>query len=243
MNKNRDVDEMEFIHGQDSLTTIQWILRAVVAFFFLLFSAKIMGQRSISQLRLIDFVIVLIIGNIMAHPLSDEKSGLKGSMITMAVLILLYLMGVFLSLKWHKFRNFVNHQPFPLIKDSQILYKNLGKARISLDLLLSELRKQKVSDVQHVALALWEPDGNISIFLNPPHQSVTKSDLQIPSKLFTFPRTVIKEGKLDFNELSELGKDEIWLKSKLTEKYKGELNNILLATVDQTENLNIFLYR
>ena len=110
-------------------------------------------------------------------------------------------------------------------------------------MLLSELRKQKVSDVQHVALALWEPDGNISVFLKPPHQAVTKSDLQIPSKLFTFPRTVIKEGKLDFNELSELGKDEIWLKSKLTEKYKGELNNILLATVDQTENLNIFLYR
>ena len=152
-------------------------------------------------------------------------------------------MGVFLSLKWHKFRNFINHQPFPLIKDSQILYKNLGKARISLDLLLSELRKQKVSDVQHVALALWEPDGNISVFLKPPHQSVTKSDLQIPSKIFTFPRTVIKEGKLDFNELSELGKDEIWLKSKLTEKYKGELNNILLATVDQTENIKIFLYR
>jgi uncharacterized membrane protein YcaP (DUF421 family) len=242
MSKNRDVDEMEFIHGQDSLTTIQWILRAVVAFFFLLFSAKIMGQRSISQLRLIDFVIALIIGNIMAHPLSDEKLGLKGSMITMTVLILLYLMGVFLSLKWHKFRNFVDHQPYPLIKDSQILYKNLAKARISLDLLLSELRKQKVSDVQHVALALWEPDGNISIFLHPQQQAVTQADMQIPSKPFTFPRTVIKEGKLDFIELSELGKDEIWLKSKLTEKYKGELNNILLATVDQTEKLNIFLY-
>lgn len=243
MSKNRDVDEMEFIHGQDSLTTIQWILRAVVAFLFLLFSAKIMGQRSISQLRLIDFVIALIIGNIMAHPLSDENLGLKGSMITMTVLVLLYLMGVFLSLKWHKFRNFVDHQPFPLIKDSQILYKNLAKARISLDLLLSELRKQKVSDVQHVALALWEPDGNISIFLHPQQQAITQADMQIPSKLFTFPRTVIKEGKLDFNELSELGKDEIWLKSKLTEEYEGELNNILMATVDQTEKLTIFLYR
>ena len=243
MSKNRDVDEMEFIHGQDSLTTIQWILWAVVAFLFLLFSAKIMGQRSISQLRLIDFVIALIIGNIMAHPLSDENLGLKGSMITMTVLVLLYLMGVFLSLKWHKFRNLVDHQPFPLIKNDQILYKNLAKARISLDLLLSELRKQKVSDVQHVALALWEPDGNISIFLHPQQQAITQADMQIPSKLFTFPRTVIKEGKLDFNELSELGKDEIWLKSKLTEEYKGELNNILLATVDQTEKLTIFLYR
>jgi uncharacterized membrane protein YcaP (DUF421 family) len=234
---------MEFIYEQDSLTTIQWILRAVVAFFFLLFSAKIMGQRSISQLRLIDFVIAIIIGNIMAHPLSDENLGLKGSMITMTVLILLYLMCVFLSLRWHKFRNFLEHHPYPLIKDSQILYKNLSKARISLEVLLSELRKQKVSDVQHVALALWEPDGNISVFLKPPHQSATKSDLQIPTNLFTFPRTVIKEGKLDFNELNEMGKDEAWLKGKLKETYKGELNHILLATIDQTEKLNIFLYR
>ena len=40
MSKNRDVDEMEFIHGQDSLTTIQWILRAVVAFSFYFFQLK-----------------------------------------------------------------------------------------------------------------------------------------------------------------------------------------------------------
>ena len=234
---------MEFFHGHESLTTIQWVLRAVIAFFFLLCSAKIMGQRSISQLRLIDFVIALIVGNIMAHPLSDEHLGLKGSMITMTVLILLYLMGVFLSLKWKIFRKFLDHHPYPLIKDSQILYKNLAKARISLDVLLSELRKQKISDVQHVALALWEPDGNISTFLKPQQQTVTKADLQIPSNPFYFPRTVVKEGKLDFNELNELGKDEVWLKSKLQEKYKGELNNILLATIDQTDKLNIFLYK
>lgn len=243
MSKYRDVDEMEFIHGQDSLTTIQWILRAVIAFFFLLISVKIMGQRSISQLRLLDFVVALIIGNIIAHPLSDEHLGLKGSMVTMSVLIFFYLMGVFLSLKWHKFRAVFEHHPYPLIKDSQILYKNLAKARISLDVLLSELRKQKVSDVQHVALALWEPDGNISIFLNPQQQAVTQADMQIPSKPFAFPRTVIKEGKLFLKELDELGKDEVWLKSKLKEKYNGELNNILLATIDQTDHLKIFLYK
>ncbi len=110
MSKYRDVNEMEFIYGQESLTVIQWILRAIVAFFFLLFSAKIMGQRSISQLRLLDFVIALIIGNIMAHPLSDERLGLAGSMTTMTVLIMLYIMCVFLSLKWPLFRNFLDHQ-------------------------------------------------------------------------------------------------------------------------------------
>jgi uncharacterized membrane protein YcaP (DUF421 family) len=94
---------MDFFNGQESLTAIQWILRAIVAFFFLLFAVKIMGQRSISHLRLLDFIMALLLGNIIAHPLSDEQLGLKGSMITMTVLVILYTVGVFLSLKWYKF--------------------------------------------------------------------------------------------------------------------------------------------
>src|SRR4051812_36560853 len=95
---------MDFIHGQETLTTFQWILRAVVSFFFLLIATKVMGRRSIAQLRLIDFTIAMILGNILAHPLSDEKLGLKGSVITTAVLIILYSFVVFLTLKWDTFR-------------------------------------------------------------------------------------------------------------------------------------------
>ncbi len=76
---------MDFFYSQESLTAIQWILRAIVSFFFLLFVAKIMGQRSISQLRILDFIMALSIGNIIAHPLSDEHLGMKGSMITITV--------------------------------------------------------------------------------------------------------------------------------------------------------------
>ena len=115
--------KVEFFHGQESLTAMQWILRAIVAFFFLLFATKIMGQRSISQLRLLDFVMAISIGNIIAHPLSDEGLGMKGSMITMTVLVVLYLLGVFLSLKCISFRHFIDSTPLPLIKDGQIISK------------------------------------------------------------------------------------------------------------------------
>ena len=82
---------MDFFHGQESLTTIQWVLRAIISYFFLLFATKLMGRRSISQLRLLDFTMALILGNILAHPLSDEKLGMKGSLITTAVLVVLYI--------------------------------------------------------------------------------------------------------------------------------------------------------
>jgi uncharacterized membrane protein YcaP (DUF421 family) len=235
--------QMDFFHSQESLTAIQWILRAIVAFFFLLFAAKIMGQRSISQLRLLDFIMALLLGNIIAHPLSDEQLGLKGAMITMTVLIILYTVGVFLSLEWYKFRNWLEPSPFPIIKNGQILYKNLTKARISIDFLLSELRKEKIEDVQKVALALWEPDGTISFFLNPQHQALTPADMQLMTKPFAFPRTIIKEGKIDFSELNQIGKDEMWLKNRIKITYNADINDILLATIDNNDNIKIFLYK
>lgn len=195
---------MDFFHGQESLTAIQWILRAIVTFFFLLFATKIMGQRSISQLGLLDFVMAITLGNIIAHPLSDEGLGLKGSMITMSVLIILYLLGVLLSMKWISFRHFMDPPPIPLIQNGKIVSTNLRKARITIDFLLSELRKEKIEDIQKIALALWEPDGSISSFIYPQHQTPTRADLKVVPEPFSLPSILIQEGKIDYYELKNL---------------------------------------
>jgi uncharacterized membrane protein YcaP (DUF421 family) len=235
--------DMDFFQSQESLTEIQWTLRAIISFFFLLFVAKIMGQRSISQLRLLDFIMALSIGNIIAHPLSDQHLGMKGSMITIGVLVILYLIFIFSSLKWSKFTKFVDPSPFPLIKNGEIIYKGLTKARIPLEILLSELRKEQIQDIQKVALALWESDGTISFVLDPKYQALTPKDMKLMTKPFSFPITIIKDGKIDFEELKQTGKDKDWLKDKIRMVHNVEIKNILLATIDNNDKINIFLYR
>lgn len=235
---------MDFFYNQESLTAIQWILRAVVSFFFLLFVTKIMGQRSLSQLRLLDFIMALSIGNIIAHPLSDQHLGMKGSMITIGVLVILYLIMVFLSLKWLKFTKFVDPSPFPLIKNGEIFYKGLTKARIPIDVLLTELRKKQIHDIQQVALALWESDGTISFFLESQYQTLTPKDMKLMTKSFSFPITIIKDGKIDFEELKQTGKDEDWLKNQIRTVHSLDIKNILLATIDDNnDKINVFLYK
>lgn len=233
---------MDFFQGQETLTAIQWGLRAVIAFFFLLFATKLMGERSISQLRLIDFAIALIIGNILAHPLSDEKLGMKGSLITTSVLIILYIASVYATLKWGSLRKLLEPSPYPLIKHGEMIYPNLKKARISIDHLLSELRKEKIEDVQKVALALWEPDGTISFFLSPQYQALTPMDMQLVTNPFSYPTVVVKEGRVDQESLKYVGKDSDWLQNKMT-LYNVRASDILLATVDNSDNLKIYLYK
>jgi len=168
---------MGFLQSQETLTSIEWILRAVIGFFFLVLVAKALGQRSMSQLRLIDFVIALVIGNIIAHPLSDDHLGMKGSIITTIVLVLLYISGVFLMLRYPRLRRLIDSKPIMLVQNGEILQEGLKKAKISLDTLLEELREGKVKDVKNVALAFWEADGKISFFLDPKYETVTNSSL------------------------------------------------------------------
>ena len=234
-------DTVDFFYGQESLTAIQWTLRAIVAFFFLFFMVKIMGLRSISQLRLLDFAMAILIGNIIAHPLSDERLGFKGSLVSMSILVGLYLICLYLMGKFIPFREFVAPPPITLVKNGEINLKNLKKARISVDDVLSEMRKQSIVDVKKVALALWEPDGEISFFLSPEHQPVTKSDLNITSQPFSYPTTIIKEGKINYKVLSDSPYNEETLKNNIKTIYNVEINEILLATLNQNNQLQIFL--
>jgi uncharacterized membrane protein YcaP (DUF421 family) len=233
---------MDFFQSQETLTVIEWILRSVVAFLFLVIVAKALGQRSISQLRLLDFVIALVIGNIIAHPLSDEELGLEGSLISTIVFVVLYVVGVFMMLKLPRFRRLLNPKPIMIVKDGEILNEGLRKARISIDILLEELREGKVNDIQTVAIAFWEADGKISFFLDSKYEAVTHESLQIKTEPFGFPRIIVKEGIIDSKELKQTNRDEGWVVSNLKSSYNTEVNKVLLATLDNKGTMKVLFY-
>ncbi|MEK4669611.1 DUF421 domain-containing protein [Niallia sp. FSL R7-0271] len=234
---------MDFYQGKETLTAIEWILRAIIAFIFLVIIGRILGQRTISQLRLMDFVIALMIGNIVAHPLSDEKLGLKGSMLTTLVLAVLYLGGTKLMLKWQWFQKIINKEPIVIVQNGEIVYKGLKKARISIDVLLEELRGKQVENIKKVALAVWEPNGNMSVFLEPLYVPLTQASLQMTTASFDLPKTIIRDGHICEKELKIHGKNEDWLTDNLKSLYQAEVKDILLATIDNKDNLTIFYYR
>ncbi|MDF2962520.1 MAG: hypothetical protein K0S39_4255 [Paenibacillus sp.] len=232
---------MDFFKSQESLTALEWVLRSIISFIFLLIVAKMMGQRSISQLRLLDFIIALTLGNIIAHPLSDEKLGLTGSMITTVTLTLLYVAATWMSLKWPLFKHYLDPPAVTLIKNGQIEFQNLPKARISIDFLFSELRKAKVEDIQKVSFAAWEPGGTISIFMNTPYQPVTPTDMKIKTQPFNLIRPVIIDGHIDKSLLKETGKDVNWLKSKIPGAHT-KVSDVILATLDENDNVRTYTH-
>ena len=67
--------------------------------------------------------------------------------------------------------------------------------------------------------------------------------MNIEIEPFNLSRTIIKEGKINFKELKELNKDEDWIVSRLESLYHTGVKNVLLATLDNKDNLKVFLYK
>ncbi|MFD3447815.1 DUF421 domain-containing protein [Microbacteriaceae bacterium 4G12] len=229
---------MHIFKGAVHITISEWVVRAIVAYLFLMIVAKVMGQRSISQLHFLDVVLALLLGGNLSNPLSDERLDLTGAMTTTLVLVILHVISSFLGLKWELWRKFLEPNPLLLVKNGEIQLRNLRRARISIDYLLSELRLQNIEDIQKVAIALWEPGGNISAFVQTEHQSFTKKDGKLNVEPFAMPIVVIKEGKIWKDGLASLGKTETWLRQQVIEQ---PIANILLATVDRNDEVHLIL--
>ena len=228
---------MHILNGAHHLSYIEWMIRAIIAYIFLIFVAKAMGQRSIAQLRFLDVVLVLLLEGNLSNALSDERVGLLGSMITTCMLIVLYIVSSILALKWDRWRRFLEPSPIILIHNGSIDFNNLKKARITVEYLFSELRLQSASDIKTIRLALWEASGVVSVFQYPEYETVSRQDMKVAGKKSPISFILVKDGKIQKDVLTLLGKTERWAKEELSKKVSIEL--IQLATIDKNEQINI----
>lgn len=231
--------QMHIFEGARHLSIGEWVVRAIIAYIFLILVAKAMGQRSIAQLRFLDVVLVLLLGGNISNALSDEKVGLLGSMITTFILVVLHIVSSILMLKWDRWRRFLEPAPIILIHNGCIEFSNLKKARITAEYLFSELRMRNVSDIQTVKLALWEASGVVSIFQYPEYEAASRRDLKVAGKRSPVSFILVKDGRIQQDVLALIGKTEGWAKEFLEKS--AEIEAIMLATVDEAHKINILL--
>ncbi|HDX9587856.1 TPA: DUF421 domain-containing protein [Bacillus pseudomycoides] len=230
---------MHMFEGAKHLSSFEWMFRAILAYIFLIIVAKAMGQRSIAQLRFLDLVLVLLLGGNLSNALSDEKVGLLGSMITTFILVVLHIVSSILTLKWDRWRRFLEPAPIILIHNGSIQFNNLKKARITVEYLFSELRLQGITDIQTVKLALWEASGVVSVFQYAAYEKVSRKDMKVYAEQSPITFILVKNGKIQKDVLSLLEKTEEWVRAELQQEVP--IQSIQLATIDEKGQINIFL--
>lgn len=210
------------------------LLRAVLAYITLAILTRLMGKREVSQLTIRDYIVGITIGSITANMAfkRDEKVLLFFPAILLFSGIEIILSR--LSLKSRKLRNISDGVTVVLIEEGKINKDKLKKVRISVDELLMMLRDRGVFNVADVDYALLERNGKMSVLRKPARQSPSLSDININKPSTGIPITIIRDGKLAQEEISQNKLDIDWINEKLNESNIEDISTVFLAQADKS---------
>lgn len=223
---------MDFWQGQPALTILEWVLRAVVTFWWLLLVTKLMGQREIGRLTLFDFIIAITIGSVAAAPLANNTVTLMGSLITITALGSVNILTSYYALKNPYFRRVVQDEPLVIIQNGQILEDTMRKARLNLDDLLTELRLKQYPNIHDVEFAFLESNGRISVIPKSQFRPVRPSDLKVETIYEGMPTVLVEDGNIVEDNLRENKLDQEWLMNQMKQKGVKKLSDVMTVILD-----------
>lgn len=204
-------------------------IELIVGFFLLFIIVKFVGRKIISQITPFTFIASIVLGELLGNALYDHDIGLKYIVYSMILWGALLFLMEFLSQKFLAFRGVALGKPSALIKNGVIDREEMKKNRMNINQLQSLLRQSETFSIREVAYCYLEANGSLSILKKTKYQKTTQEDFNLASKPVYVPVTLIRDGEVLWDELTDIGFDETWLKSELSRQNLTEYKNIFLA--------------
>lgn len=144
------------------------VLRALAIYAAILLMTRISGRRTLSDVTLFDFVLVLLVAETAQQAMVGGDGSFTNALVLMATLI---LTDVILSLAKTRSRlieHLVDGTPTVLIRDGKMDLTAMRRSRVTQDDVLQSARMQHgLSRLDEIDHAVLETSGTISILPRP----------------------------------------------------------------------------
>jgi uncharacterized membrane protein YcaP (DUF421 family) len=217
-------------------------VRSIIGFFSLLIFARIIGKEQISQMTSFDYILGITIGSVAASLTTDLSSRAWPHWIALAVWCALGYLMEKITLKWRYAAKYIEGEPTIVIMNGVIMENVLKKMKYRVSDILELLRNKDIFDLNEVAYAIVEPNGNISVLKKPEYLALTPKDMNIKVKPSGIATEMIYDGIVIEENLRQLNKDKKWLLSQLKAKGIKDPSEVFLFTLDLGGNMYIDKY-
>lgn len=218
---------------------LETFLRTLFAITVMLILARINGAKEISQLNFFDYIVGITVGSIAASLAVDYDIDVWACLIGLVMFMLSSIVISFITNKSMILRRVINGAPIVLIKNGEILYDGLKRARFDINDMLRELRSQGYFDVTAINCAILETNGKLSVMLKSAERPATAAESGLNPEQDDVPCDVIIDGKILGGNLESIGKTADWLEGELKKQGVEKRKDVLLATYSEG-SLNVF---
>ena len=214
--------------------------RALISLAVLFLVTKMIGKKQVSELSLFDYVIGISIGNLAAEmTINLESQEINGIVAVLIFGIVAYIVS-YITMKSIYLRRFFIGVPTIIIDKGKINYKNMKKFKMDINDLLEQARINGYFDLSEIEYGIMEANGIMSFKLKDIYDTPTNKDLNINTKNIGICANIIIDGKYMKNNISNMNKNIEWVENKIKDMGYN-INNILLATLNEKDEINIYL--
>lgn len=186
----------------------------------------------------INYVVLAIISALLAVNIIESYVFGIVSLITWTIL---FIVLDYASMKSKSIHDLINGSESILIKDGKVMEENLAKERLTGEELLRALRSKNAFNLADVEFAIMEPTGDINVMFKTDKKPLTPYDLEQKVAPQTAPQTVILDGNVMIESLSNLGLSEAWLQNQL-DNLGVSLDNVFIGQVNSSGELYVDLF-
>ena len=215
-------------------------LRAITSLVFLFLVTKIIGKKQVSELSLFDYVIGISIGNFAAEmTINLESNEINGLLAVLIFGLIAYAVSI-ITMKSMRLRRFFMGTPTIIIQNGKILIDGMKKTRLDMNDILEQCRTNGYFDISQIEYAIVEANGELSILPKAEYRPLNPNDMNLKVSKEGLCANVVIDSKVMVNNLSNMAKDEEWLRKQLKVQGYKTLDNILLATLDNNEKIIVY---
>ena len=143
---------------------MDFIIRCVVMYVFLLVVFRIAGKRALAKITTFDIVLLLIISETTQQALVGDDHSFTNAFGLIATFIALEIALTKLSLHWPAMDRWLNSRPLIIVRHGHVLEDRMREARVNVDEVLTAARAtQGLANLQQIEHAVLECNGEISI--------------------------------------------------------------------------------
>lgn len=217
------------------------LFKSTGLFFLTLILIKIMGKKYTGKMTPFNFINYAVIAILVSLVSLNIISNWAFGIIALAVWIILPVIMDYLSMKSKVIYDLINGKETILVKEGKIMEENLSQVRFSGEDLLREMRSKNVFNLADVEFAVMESTGDINVILKSDKKPITPHDLGIKVAPQGAPQTVILDGNVINESLSNMGLNQGWLNAQL-ENIGVTLENVFIGQVDSSGELYVDLF-
>lgn len=207
------------------------LIRTALIYLLLVLAIRTTGKRQIGELEISELVSTFLLSEIASAPIGNQEVPLSFAILPILTIISLEVIVSFLTTRSPLMKKVFLGSPIILIRRGKLQQKELSKARMSVEELLSELRQNGASTIEEVAYAILENNGKLSVTPRAMHKPMTPGDLRLPAPERGIAHAIVVDGIIKKEALDGSGQNEAWL-DEILRKSKCKLREVFLLTVD-----------